>query len=297
MASSPQGDLFVQPASTPVPASPEPPALRTDGSPFLLEHPSCPSAPWVVPATPTLFDASDQNSIEARVRDPDDRVVDRLVCELHAEQAPRIGAEDATLRLLLYWRARASAEAHGVAWTPLLDRLSTGWLWPVGEGIVRTGALREAVFPAPPSFWVRRIAGWVRQQSDPRALHDLLRFRTVEVRSLLAREARTLDLDLVDQLSAVAPQHLAANPALDEDLGDHLLDSLLLNAGSIPLADRLEALIHLARRGVVMSPRDFDDLYGSLTSYQRRLHRPALRDLSQFHFQWRRTEQGLPRTR
>ena len=110
-------------------------------------------------------------------------------------------------RLHLYARAMRDAERDGVCWTPLLDRLSVGGLWPTRKGRVVLGGKVSVVHPVPVTQVLEPLRRWLREQTDGAALAPLAVFRATPVRALI--QSRLAVLPAVTQFTGVYPAPLA----------------------------------------------------------------------------------------
>lgn len=137
---------------------------------------------------------------------PDERVP---MAMLEAHRTRRIlGRRGAGLAAPLVNAAMARAEREGVVWTPILDRAARIGVWSTYSGA-----------RASSKEWAGLMADWVRKQSEPAQLRELLEFGAEVVWSLVARQARVLDGGMFERIlrrpggAAV----LAENPALSDE--------------------------------------------------------------------------------
>lgn len=105
----------------------------------------------------------------------------------------------AGLRRGLYKRGRRVCQHERILWHPLFDAMAMHGCWP------QAGDLDAASRKAYGQKYsiddhLEPLARWIAAQTDPKALHPLLEFRSDEVRKLLAREARVMDDVLFDRL-------------------------------------------------------------------------------------------------
>lgn len=145
---------------------------------------------------------------------PDERVVmaalDRWDLAVHTEEP---------LAQAVLWRANANAQADGVAWTPLLDRLAATDLWPDPR--------RRPTNPVPhPDEYLEGTAGWLREKASLAEIKALLSaFSSYTALEAIARSAGALDRACVEQLMecGAALRALVSNPALPEGVGGMLV--------------------------------------------------------------------------
>ena len=193
---------------------------------------------------------------------PDERVG---MAMLVAHEKRKVFGHQGSARVRwLLERQMEEANRTGVLWTPILDKIAVLNLWYSDK------------YRAGPEAWVKRLEPWIRQQKDPNQIHDLLRFRAVQIWFAVARTAVALGGGVFEKLLAdprYAPA-LAENPSLQPEhfavlrkwmieqvrnapdtiysistRNTHVLETLktLLKRGWEPDPDFVEALRRVAR--------------------------------------------------
>lgn len=113
------------------------------------------------------------------------------------------------IRKALCDRAIADAKAEGVVWTPVIDVLAYHYTFQQ-VALETEGSVEAWDMPhiedrgdiEVDSKLALRLASWIREQTDPTALHPLLQFHAPAMRQVLAREMRVADEGLLNELES-----------------------------------------------------------------------------------------------
>lgn len=128
----------------------------------------------------------------------------------------RVGAVD--VREAVIRQALDEAKAEGLAWTPLLDVLSTEGVWPILSDYAED-LYDDTDLPDPDEWLSERLAVWVRQASSEET-QALFAFEAEPLWRVIALHGRDLSAEQVDRLLEKGSQRtaraLAANEAAME---------------------------------------------------------------------------------
>lgn len=183
------------------------------------------------------------NRLWSWVQHPDERVAISLV---NSGILSRGRWSNYWAALELFRRAHAETEVPAgnrhpaqdpVVWTPLLDAIAHGDLWPYAHDFTRSeyidvvtaeyGTPPDRSYIPPLKEHLSSLTAWIRTTGETSDLQPLLRFRSRAIHERVAKHAKAIDESLFERLVGtnvtVAPE-LATNPFLEARLAARLKD-------------------------------------------------------------------------
>lgn len=128
-------------------------------------------------------------------------------------------------------RALAEARDKGVLWTPMMDALAKHSIFHIAWNNNRRKQKEWGLDSNENGFDYQlalRLAPWIRSQTDPRALHPLLKFQSRAILKVLAGEMPVADEELLERLEQYEGSvitKLAQNPHLQTQLAKRWWES------------------------------------------------------------------------